>query len=72
MKKESFYKRTIEDLAEGLPDFYPLPDITPLQKEINRLYMKLRMCGMPLKQVNIEINKILSKHKITREQILKI
>lgn len=65
-------KDTIEQLADGFPDFYPLPDITPLQKSINRLYMKLRICGMPLEEVNDQINALLQKHGITKEQVLSI
>jgi len=60
----------INDLADGLRDFYPLPDISKLQKSVNRLYMKLRLCGMPLKEVNTTINTILMRHKITKKQLL--
>lgn len=68
MKKVGIH--LIESLAEGLSDFYPLPDITPIQKTINRLYIKLRCCGMPSKQVSEEINKILEKHHITKQRVL--
>ena len=62
----------IEELAEGLSDFYPLPDITPLQKTINRLYLKLRICGMPADEVSDKINELLRKHGITKDQVLSL
>lgn len=65
-------KDLIEEFAEGLADFYPLPDITPLQKQINRLYVKLRICGMPPEEVSKCINELLQKHGITNEQVLYI
>ena len=61
----------IESVAEGFPGLFPLPDITPIQKQINRLYMKLRLCGMPLDEVSKIINEKLYKHGITREDIMK-
>lgn len=64
--------QAIENLAEGLPDFYPLPDITPLQQLVNRLYMKLRLCGMPAKEVSMTINGLLAKHGITKKDLLDI
>jgi len=59
----------IEQLAEGLSDFYPLPDIKPIAKTINRLYVKLRVCGLSAEQVEIKVNALLSKHNVAKEDI---
>jgi len=63
--------QTIEDLADVIvtAGMCQLPDVTPLQKLINRLYAKLRICGMPAEEVSVHINSLLSKHGITKKQI---
>jgi hypothetical protein len=69
MKKDETTKR-IEDLAEGLTDFYPFPDITDLQKLVNRLYMKLRLLGVPFKEVKEIIKHKLDSQGISQEELL--
>jgi len=62
----------LKNLAEGLIFLAPLPDITPLQKIINNLYLKLRICGMPAKNVSFNINELLKRHNISTEDVLRI
>ena len=62
----------VEYLADNLVHIAPLPDVTPLQKQINRLYLKLRMCGMPADEVSEAINALLKKHGISKKQLLKV
>lgn len=64
-------KQLIERLAKDLIHLAPLPDITPLQKEVNRLYLKLRICGMPAEEVSIRIEGLLQKHGVTKTELLK-
>ena len=66
------YKEIIEGFAEDLIHLAPLPDLTPLQKLINRLYIKLRITGMPLIEVNQAINLLLFQNNITREKLLEV
>lgn len=64
------FKNIVERWAEELSSFYPLPNITKLQKELNKLYIKLRICGMPADKVSETINSLLQKHNIKKEDIL--
>jgi len=71
-KDDDLFSKMVEQCAEGFIHVVPLPDITPLQKLVNRLYMKLRICGMPAKEVSEKIEGLLNKHHITKEQLLKL
>ena len=70
--KEYNTTKAIEGLADTLAGdgFGQLPDNTKLQKLINRLYIKLRICGMPAEEVSAQINALLNKHGITKDQVL--
>ncbi len=59
-------REIIDSMADGFIHIAPLPDITPLQKLINRLYVKLRICGMPAEEVSRHINILLNKHGIKK------
>lgn len=63
-------RKIIEDLAEDLIHLAPLPDNTPLQKIVNRLYLKGRIAGMPAKDVSELINNLLLKHGISKKRLL--
>jgi len=61
---------TIADMAEDLISLAPLPDITKLQKLINRFYLKCRILGIPQEATGELINSMLQKHGITKAQLL--
>lgn len=70
-KPDKARKELIEVMAEGLIHLAPLPDITPLQKIVNRLYLKCRISGMPSKEASAAINGLLASHNITKKDLLK-
>lgn len=54
---------------EGLMHLAPYPDITPLQRLINRLYIGLRIKQVPEKEVLKIINQLLVKHNIPNQEL---